>query len=103
MLFPCVEVSHRLIVCPRAQSIDRLTGGCEHLLAEGVRHLASVRVACGVNTGGPFSLRCCTLSGRPTLPEAPRDRFRVHPAGLSRLTESSFAVRLATAPARLDL
>src|SRR6266700_8173757 len=33
-LFPCVEVSRRLIMRPRAESIDRVSCGCEHLLAE---------------------------------------------------------------------
>src|SRR6266568_7913145 len=33
-LFPCVEVSRRFIMRPRAESIDRVSCRCEHLLAE---------------------------------------------------------------------
>ena len=49
-----IEVGHGLILSESAQSIDRVSRGCEHLLAEGVRHWASVRAACVVFTGGPF-------------------------------------------------
>src|SRR5207302_2426399 len=53
-LFARIEVGHRPILREGAQSIDRVSGGCEHLLAEGVRHSASVRAAGVLLTGGPF-------------------------------------------------
>ncbi len=52
VLFTCIEVSHRLIACPRAHSIDRVSRGCEHLLAEG-----------GVQQGPPFGPPCFIRSG----------------------------------------
>src|SRR6266704_1629351 len=61
-----------------AQSIDRVSGGCEHLLAEGVRHWASVSAACVLLTGGPF-FGMAYVTRLPTSPGRPRDRFRVHP------------------------
>jgi hypothetical protein len=53
-LFASIEVGHWLILSESAQGIDRVRRGCEHLLAEGVRHWASVRAACVVITGGLF-------------------------------------------------
>src|ERR1700730_1801828 len=52
----------------------------EHLLAEGVRHRASVRAACVAITGGPFQNGMAYVTRLPTSPRRPRDRFRVHPA-----------------------
>jgi len=88
-LFACVEISHRYIVCHVHKALTASTGGCEHLLAEGLRHLASVRVACGVNTGGPFSLRSWHVI-RPTLPPgSPGDPFPGTPRRHQRLGQGS--------------
>src|SRR5216683_6494311 len=70
-LFASIEVGHRLILREGAQSIDRVSGGCEHLLAEGVRHWASVSAACVAITGGPFCMGWPTLPCYLPLPEDP--------------------------------
>src|SRR5260370_10717823 len=73
-LFASIEVGHRLILREGAQSIDRVSGGCEHLLAEGVRHWASVLGARVLLTGGPF-FWIGYVTRPPTPARKPRDRF----------------------------
>src|SRR5438270_1509642 len=71
-LFTNIEVGHWLILSKGAQSIDRVSGGCEHLLAEGVRHWASVSAACVAITGRLFCMGWPTLPGYLPFPEDPR-------------------------------
>ena len=70
-LFTNIEVGHWLILSEGAQGIDRVSGGCEHLLAEGVRHWASVSAACVAITGGLFCMGWPTLPGYLPLPKDP--------------------------------